>query len=182
MHSERRDSQRSNANIDDDGHTVLAFHDSRRCVVPDLDHSWFGTHKEVNYSFPNSALFFPMSDGVVRVNDLTEQIDNGVENPTEDQTMAFYNQNELPFYYGLAQNFAISDQYIASVLGPTFPNRAYLVAAMSFGRLTTSDTFPPTGGYKPITGTIFDLLDKNGVTWADYFQDAPQGGPSGRSA
>jgi hypothetical protein len=42
--------------------------------------------------------------------------------------------------------------------------------------LTTSDTFPPTGGYKPITGTIFDLFDKNGVSWADYFQDAPQGG------
>jgi phospholipase C len=166
----------SNANIDDDGHTVLAFHDSRRCVAPDLDHSWFGTHKEANYSFPNAALFFSPNDGFVRVNDLTEQIDNGVENATEDQTMAFYNQDELPFYYGLAQNFAISDRYFASVLGPTFPNRAYLAAATSFGHLTTSDTFPPPGGYKPITGTIFDLLDQNGVTWADYFQDAPQGG------
>jgi phospholipase C len=31
-------------------------------------------------------------------------------------------------------------------------------------------------GYKPITGTIFDLLDQNKVSWADYFQDAPQGG------
>src|SRR5262249_847004 len=29
-----------NSNIDDDGHTVLAFHDSRRCTVPDLDHGW----------------------------------------------------------------------------------------------------------------------------------------------
>src|SRR5262245_12679846 len=26
-----------NSNIDDDGHTVLAFHDSPRCTVPDLD-------------------------------------------------------------------------------------------------------------------------------------------------
>jgi phospholipase C len=51
------------------------------------------------------------------------------------------------------------------------------MAATSFGHLTTDDTFPPLGstGYKPITGTIFDLLDKYGVTWADYFQDAPQG-------
>src|SRR5262249_11127420 len=24
--------------------------------------------------------------------------------------------------------------------------------------------------------TIFDLFDANGITWADYFQDAPQGG------
>ena len=30
--------------------------------------------------------------------------------------------------------------------------------------------------YKPITGTIFDLMEKQGVTWADYFQDVPQGG------
>jgi hypothetical protein len=41
--------------------------------------------------------------------------------------------------------------------------------------LSTNDEFPPPGGYKPITGTIFDLLDKNGISWADYFQDAPQG-------
>jgi len=57
-----------------------------------------------------------------------------------------------------------------------FPeDRSYLAAATSFGHLTTSDTFPPPGGYKPITGTIFDLLDQNHVSWADYFQDAPQG-------
>jgi phospholipase C len=90
--------------------------------------------------------------------------------------MNFYTQNEIPFYYDVAQKFAIDDRYFSAVLGPTFPNRSYLIAATSFGHLTTSDTFPPPGGYKPITGTIFDLLDKNNITWADYFQDAPQGG------
>jgi hypothetical protein len=48
------------------------------------------------------------------------------------------------------------------------------MAATSFGHLITSDIFPPTGGYKPVNGTIFDLLDKNNITWNDYFQDAPQ--------
>jgi phospholipase C len=62
------------------------------------------------------------------------------------------------------------------VLGPTFPNRAYALAATSFGHLTTADTFPPPGGYKPITGTILDLLDQNNISWFDYFQDAPQAG------
>ncbi len=166
----------SNSNRDRGSSSVRAFHDSRRCVAPDLDHSWFGTHQEMNYDFPNWTLWFPRNDGFVRVNDLTEQPDTGGENPTEDQTMAFYNQDEIPFYYGLAQRFAISDRYFSSVLGPTFPNRSYLAAATSFGHLTTSDTFPPPGGYKPITGTIFDLLDQNHVSWADYFQDAPQGG------
>jgi phospholipase C len=42
--------------------------------------------------------------------------------------------------------------------------------------LTTSEEIPPPGGYKPLTGTIFDLLDQHAVTWADYFQDVPSGG------
>jgi phospholipase C len=165
-----------NSNLDHGGHSVFAFHDTRRCVLPDLDHSWLGSHEEVNFFHPNDALGDPRNDGFVRVNDITEQLDNGVESPTEDQTMNFYNQNEIPFYYDLAQKFSISDRYFASVVGPTFPNRSYLAAATSFGHVTTSDTFPPPGGYKPITGTIFDLLDQNHVSWFDYFQDVPQGG------
>jgi phospholipase C len=167
------------SNVDaEDRRLVTAFHDPRRCVLPDLDHSWVGTHREANFKHPNRSLQHPRNDGFVRANDVTEQPDNGVESPTEDQTMNFYNQDEIPFYYDLAQRFAISDRFFCSVLGPTFPNRAYLLAATSFGHLTTSDSFPPpgSGGYKPITGTIFDLLEKNGVTWADYFSDVPQGG------
>jgi phospholipase C len=166
----------SNSNLDDDGSIVKAFHEPSRCVKPDLDHSWLGTHREANFLNPNQALKTFLSDGFVRINDLTEQIDNGSESANDDQTIGFYNQDDIPFYYGLAQTFAISDRHFASVLGPTFPNRSYLMAATSFGHLTTDDTFPPPGGYKPITGTIFDLFNKFGVSWADYFQDAPQAG------
>src|SRR5215470_20122055 len=69
----------SNSNLDDDGSTVFAFHDSRRCVIPDLDHSWGGTHREVNFANPNNTFFEQLNDGYVRVNDVTEQPDNGVE-------------------------------------------------------------------------------------------------------
>ena len=166
----------SNSNLDDNGSTVKAFHEPTRCVKPDLDHSWLGTHREANFLNPNQTLRYFLSDGFVRVNDLTEQIDNGSESPSEDQTIGYYSQSDLPFYYDLAQKFAISDRHFASVLGPTFPNRSYLMAATSFGHLTTNDILPPPGGYKPMTGTIFDLFNQYGVTWADYFQDAPQGG------
>jgi phospholipase C len=163
-----------NANLDDNGKLVTAFHDTRRCVAPDLDHSWLGSHKEADFPLPNLSLL-GLNDGFVRVNDATEQVDTA-ESSTDDQTMNFYNQNEIPFYYDLAQKFAIDDRYFCSVLGPTFPNRSYTLAATSFGHLTTSDSFPPPGGYKPVTGTIFDLLDRSGVTWADYFSDVPAGG------
>jgi phospholipase C len=175
----------SDANADDDGSIARAFHLTNRCVAPDLDHSWLGTHREANFLDPNAALRQPLQDGFVLVNDATEQPDRGVETPAEDETMGFYTEEELPFYYDLAQRFAISDRYFSSTLGPTFPNRSYFLAATSFGHLTTNDIFPPPGGYRPITGTIFDLLDAGGVTWADYFSDAPQGasfrpfGPTG---
>jgi phospholipase C len=94
-----------NANPDDNGTLVSAFHDTRRCAAPDLDHSWLGTHEEMNFLHPNSTLRSALSDGFVRVNDKTEQIDNGVENPTDDQTMGFYTQDDIPFYYNLASQF-----------------------------------------------------------------------------
>jgi phospholipase C len=162
----------SNSNLDDDGSMVKAFHATSRCVRPDLDHSWLGTHREINFENPNATLLHALRNGFVRVNDATEQIDSG-ETATDDQTMSYYDQSDLPFYYGLAENFAIRDRHFGSLLGPTFTNRSYLMAATSFGHVA-SDTVPPPGGYKPITGTIFDLFDKFGVSWADYFQDAPQ--------
>jgi phospholipase C len=171
----------ANSNIDADDpdaveRQVFAFHDPNRCVKPDLDHGWVGSHFEGNFRNPNATLSQFRGDGFVRQNDLTEQIDNGNESPTEDETMGYYTQEDLPFYYDLAQKFAISDRHFSSVLGPTFPNRSYSLAATSFGHLVTPDDVPPTGGYKPLTGTIFDLLDAHGVTWADYFQDLPAGG------
>src|SRR5215813_6287035 len=36
----------TNANIDDDGSKVVAFHNTNRCVKPDLDHGWVGSHRE----------------------------------------------------------------------------------------------------------------------------------------
>ena len=158
----------TNSNVDENGNTVFAFKATTRCVIPDLDHSWVGTHSEMNFENPNNTLKDPLSDGFVRQNFLTEQHNN------LDQTISFYDQDDLPFYYGLAENFAMSDRQFASVLGPTFPNRSYLMAATSFGHLTTNDSIPPVVGYQPIVGTIFDKLNKRGISWADYWEDVPQ--------
>ncbi len=165
----------ANANLDDDGSIVHAFHDPRYCTGPDLDHSWSGSHIEANFNFPSLTFFFSPNDGFVRRNDSTSQgqPDVGPETPTDDDTMGFYTQDDLPFYYALAQTFAIDDRYFCSVIGQTFPNRAYALAATSFGHLTTSEIFPPPGGYKPITGSFLDLLDQHGVSWTNYFSDAP---------
>ena len=160
----------SNSNPEADGSAaVVAFHDPRLCVFPDLDHTWVGTHHEVNFSDPNNALH-GTNDGFVSQNDLTEQLDSGSETATDDDTIGFYTQTDLPYYYALAQTFAVDDRYFASAMAQTVPNRMYELAGTSFGHLVTSvfEAIPPADGYKPIGGTIFDLLDKNNVSWGEY--------------
>jgi len=121
---------------------------------------------EANFSAPNTALTNPLNDGFIRVNAIVE--------PTSgNSTMGFYTRDDLPFYYDLAQKFAIDDRYFASVMGPTLPNRFYLMAGTSFGHVDTGDP-APSGASKPMNGTILDLLDKAGVAWTNYFQDGPQ--------
>src|SRR6266404_1751967 len=171
----------TNSNVDDDSSTVFSFHDANYCPGPDLQHNWQGSHAEANFNNPAAALASSPNDGFVLVNDATEQTDSG-ESPTDDDTMGFYNESDLPFYYALAERFAIDDRYFCSVVGPTFPNRSYEMAATSFGHLTTNEIIPPPGGYKPITGTIFDLLDRNGVSWVNYFSDLPTSGIFRQSA
>jgi phospholipase C len=165
----------ANSNPENDGaFDVHSFHDKNYCPAPDLQHSWPGSHMEGNFSSPNNMLISSPNNGFVIVNDQTEQKDS-IENALEDDTMGFYDVTDLPYYYALAQTFAIDDQYFCDVVGPTIPNRFYLLAATSFGHLTTNEVVPPVGGYQPITGTIFDLLDKAGVNWIDYFTDLAQG-------
>lgn len=179
----------SNFNLEEDGTPVFAFHDPRLCVVPDLDHEWGGSHYEANFADPNDSLHHALNDGFVLQNDrsINGQIDGpGAEDqtPPDDDTMGFYTQDDLPFYYKLAESFAIDDRYFAPVLGATFANRSYLMAATSFGHLNGAETVmlepgPCPGGlcpvpYQPITGTIFDLLDRFKVSWLDYYSDFPE--------
>jgi phospholipase C len=160
--------------------TATAFHSNDYCPAPDLDHGWESSHREGNLKNPNGMLKSSPNNGFVTVNDATQQIDSGPESATEDPTIGFYNETDLPYYYGLAETFAIDDNYHAAVVGMTFPNRSYLMAATSFGHVDTSEEIPPasagTNLYQPITGTIFDLLDKQGITWTDYYTDLPQAG------
>lgn len=47
--------------------------------------------------------------------------------------MGYYKREQLPVLYSLADNFALCEQWYCSVLGPTWPNRNYSLAATSLG-------------------------------------------------
>jgi phospholipase C len=87
--------------------------------------------------------------------------------PTGSRTMGYFDQGTLPFYYGVANEFSVADRYFASVPGPTFPNRFYLLTGTSFGY--TSNVVQ-TYTQK----TIFQSLDEatTPVSWKIYLASA----------
>ncbi len=88
-----------------------------------------------------------------------------VESGSGPVAMGYWQEASQPFYYSVARQFPIADRYFCSLLGPTFPNRRYLISATSLGMI--NDTVPGFTAYPP-NGTIFDRLDHAGITWRDY--------------
>ena len=87
--------------------------------------------------------------------------------PGKDPTVAmrYWTESDLPFYYGLARTFALARCWFSSCLGPTFPNRRFLIAATAHGLI---DDLPFGMVDYPEGGTIFDLLSAHGISWANY--------------
>lgn len=165
-----------NWNAHADGRKVYAFHADTRCIAPDLDHEWQGSHRDVNFAHPDKALTDPLNDGFVRQNDIMAPDTHRTGPADGGRAMAYYTQADIPFYYDVAGKFAISDRYFASVLGASDPNHAFHLAGTFFGHLTDEEKGPPRpDGYKPLKGTIYDLLTAAHVDWAESYQDVPEG-------
>ncbi|MDQ6617665.1 MAG: alkaline phosphatase family protein [Actinomycetota bacterium] len=79
--------------------------------------------------------------------------------------MGYWTAADLPFYHGLARTFPLADRWFSSCLGPTFPNRRFLLSGTANG--LTSDLLAEILDY-PQNGTIFDLLTSHGISWVNY--------------
>jgi phospholipase C len=79
--------------------------------------------------------------------------------------MGYWCEADLPFYYGLARTFPLADHWFSSCLGPTFPNRRFLIAGTAHGLI---DDLPFDLFDYPPAGTIFDLLTRHGISWVNY--------------
>jgi len=83
---------------------------------------------------------------------------------------------QLPVLMALAEEFAICDNWHASMPGPTWPNRMFIHAGSS-GGLDHSPTsqeiveWETIGGFQFKAGTIFDALKKKGVSHRLYAGD-----------
>jgi phospholipase C len=84
--------------------------------------------------------------------------------------MTYWTGADLPFYHGLAQTFPVADRWFGSCLGPTFPNRRFLIAGTAHGLI---DDLPFCMVDCPPAGTIFDRLDQYGISWVNYHNVSP---------
>jgi phospholipase C len=83
--------------------------------------------------------------------------------------LGYFEGDDLPFYERFAHRFIVCDQWHASVLGPTYPNREYLMSGQSGGNKTNA--FPTGDGFQ--WTNIIDRLAAAGVTAGEYYGDFP---------
>ncbi len=90
--------------------------------------------------------------------------------PQADKTVAmgYWTEQDLPFYHGLARTFPLADHWFSSCLGPTFPNRRFLLAGTAHGLM---DDLPVNILDYPPAGTILDMLSRYGKSWVNYRPD-----------
>jgi phospholipase C len=80
------------------------------------------------------------------------------------ETFGYYDQGDIPYYWGLAQDYTLFDNYFTSEMGPSLPNHMYLVAAQDGGIAESSDT---QQSYLNVT-TIANELEAANDSWAYY--------------
>jgi phospholipase C len=142
--------------------TISAFHLLTQCVES-ITPSWDFAHTSYNLGSPASAT--ATLDGFVHA------AASGTATSYHDtqgiRAMGYYDSSDLPYYYFMAANFGTSDRWFSPVLSRTQPNRMYLLAATSAGH-----TDPlPAGAPQLHNSTIFDLLQKAGISWRVYVTD-----------
>ena len=124
--------------------------------------SWPSTHEQ--WADGTNGGFVRSAQRVAAVLD-----DEAVTARTDD-VMGYWDAEQLPFYGSLARTFPLADRWFGSCLGPTFPNRRFLVAGTAHGLATDE---PAKCFDRPTNGTIFDLLTRYGIDWANYHSTSP---------
>ncbi|HWR35864.1 MAG TPA: alkaline phosphatase family protein [Clostridia bacterium] len=141
------------------GHEVKPFHTPTTCIEvtsPGWNESHFFAHRKSNGTFGMDFWMMQQEDS-----------QHSTVDPHYTRSLGYYDQSDIPYYYELATQFATSDRWFASLMGPTIPNRMYLFTGTSFGftRPDSSSKHPPY-----TQKTLFQALNEAGVTWRYYYQ------------
>ncbi|HEY7419331.1 MAG TPA: alkaline phosphatase family protein, partial [Ktedonobacteraceae bacterium] len=112
------------------------FVDTTKNKIPNFDHSWSTAH--IDYD----------SGQMDKFNHTTGP--TGCDKATHYACYVAATRSEIPNYWKLADNFVLGDNSFSSVMGPSFPNHLYTVAARS-GPMFDGSAIdnPELGGKEP---------------------------------
>lgn len=122
--------------------------------VPDPPHSWESSRKQ-------------FADG--QNSGFMREYQRRIGEAVPPHVMGYFTDRDQPFSWALADAYATSDRWFASLMGPTWPNRMYLHSGQS-GALTVNE-LPTSGGID--WPSIHHQLNEAGIDWSYYYQDLP---------
>ncbi|MDT8998587.1 phospholipase C, phosphocholine-specific [Paucibacter sp. APW11] len=154
---------------------VRGFSDPRAITLP--------SGKPVWYQPDGSKTVLPYHFDIKNTNALRIGLDHswkGSEQTWKDwnawiakksvRSLGYFNRQDLPFYYALADAFTVCDAYHCAVFGPTDPNRFYALSGHSGGNVTGIGD----GRLYNVTNGVYnaDIANDNpaaaGIEWPSY--------------
>ena len=134
---------------DPQGECVEPFHIGDRAIT-DLGHS-----SKVYYEQLNEGKM----DGFVHA--------HTIRNGDGPLAMGYYDDRDLPFYWNVADEYVLFDNFFTSAIGGSVWNHNYWVAASAGSDYNSI----PEGGYGEDFITIFDRLEDADISWKFYVQN-----------
>ncbi len=143
------------SNLNRAGDVIVPYRETEDLVlVQDPLHDWASCHEQWNGG---------ANDDFVTVHQA------GYGSSVRPHPMGYVTREDIPFLYAMADAGSSCDAWFSSIMGPTWPNRMFLLSGESGGR--KSNDLPDNGGFD--WPTIFHALDEAGIEWAYYWQDLP---------
>ena len=140
---------------------IAPFHMISMCIE-NPSPSWNEDHVDWNLANPVSATLM-LNGFVFAAGHDARNLQPPFSDTNGIRAMAYYDGEDLPFYYFMASSFGTSDRWFSPVMTNSPSNHMYALAGTSMGHAYG------TGGLT--NPTIFDLLQSAGVTWKIYVTD-----------
>ncbi len=153
-------------------------------TYPGADGIPAGTQMPVDPKNTSAGYVTPWHIGTATITDLshsaatfTDQYDKGkmdgfvsalnARNQDGKLAMGYYDYRDIPYYWNLADNYVLFDQFFSSAGDGSFANHMYWVAAVP----PNAPKGEQLSNYLANIPTIFDELQAAGISWKFYVQN-----------
>jgi phospholipase C len=146
-------------------------------AIPSTSHAWYYQHLSLNITVPTA----PGQPTTALNNNWIPSHYAADGTAHYWYVMGYYERDDIPFHFALAETFTLCDGYHCSLLGPTWPNRMYLMTGMidpegTGGGPVISNVVPSPNTGKPYTWTTYpERLTEAGISWRIYQEEDDYG-------